>query len=57
MEGKLFNADDERVGTAMDAITFLDPGEEWDFEADSITSNNEVDYVEMVTDSSVYESP
>ena len=57
VEGKLFNADDERVGTAMDAITFLGPGEEWDFEADSITSNDEVYYVEMVTDSSVYESP
>lgn len=37
-------------------ITFLDPGEEWEFEADSITSNDEVDYVEMVTDSSVYQS-
>jgi len=56
VEGKLFNASDERIGTAMDAITFLDPGEEWAFEADSLTNYDEVDHVEMVTDSSVYQS-
>ncbi|MBS3788603.1 PKD domain-containing protein [Candidatus Bipolaricaulota bacterium] len=57
VEGKLFNANDDRVGTAMYAITFLDPGETWAFEAESIINDDEVDYVEMVTDSSVYQSP
>lgn len=42
VEGKLFNARNERIGIAIDAITFLDPGVEWAFEAESITSNDEV---------------
>ena len=57
MEGKLFNASNERAEIAMDAITFLGPGKDWALEAEFIINGDEVDHVEMVTDSSVYQSP